>query len=87
MLDTDALPLYAFLAIAIAYKPLKLKVRPNKKILEKEIVHPKQKTKLIVSTSTNRIKLFVDLIKSFISPSKIQFVQQNGFQKIDVKKC
>ena len=43
MLDTDALPLYAFLAIAIAYKPLKLKVRPNKKILDKEIVHSKHK--------------------------------------------
>ena len=64
----------------------KLKVRPNKKILEKEIIAPKAKGKLIASTGTNRIKLFVDLNQSFISPSKIPFVQQNGFQKIDLKK-
>ena len=47
-----------------------------------KLVVSKAKTKLIASTGTNPIKLFVEVIKSFILPSKIQFVEQNIFQKI-----
>ena len=55
----------------------KLKVRPNKKILEKEIIAPKAKGKLIASTGTNPIKLFVDMNKTFKSSLKMQFVYSN----------
>ena len=52
----------------------KLKVTPNKKILEKEIIAPKAKGKLIATTGTNPIKLFVDMNNTFKSSLKMQFV-------------